>query len=636
LTFSVFRLSAQTVFGISNNNLIRFDAATPSVILSSTTITGIAAGMEISGLDCRPATGQLYALGYEASSGMARLYVLNTTTAEATAIGNASVQLEANMGKVSMDFNPTVDRIRVVGSNNSNFRMHPVTGAVVATDGDLAFATADPNAAQNPSIGAITYTNSYIGASSTTLINFDDSLNVFCTQIPPNNGTLNTIGSIGVSVDLSEPQSDFDIFFDSATNANMGLFSTNLSAASSTSVLLSVNLTTGLATSIGTIGLTGQLVSDIAVAISAPSSGAVTGQLAYALNGANSLISFDTDSPGNVRTQVGISGLTMGQTLVGLDFRPKTGQLVALGYNATNSECQLYTVNPATGVATAISPTPFTLSLGNGTTVGFDFNPTVDRIRVVASNNANVRLNPITGELAATDLSLAFAVGDANATANAAIGAAAYTNSFNGATSTTLYVYDDSLNVLCTQVPPNNGTLNTLGSSSLVQNLTDPTSDMDIYYDFGTASNLAFATANPTGGIADFLYQINLSTGQFSLIGKVGLGIAVRDLAILIDSIIPTVSAFAPTKMDHSLLLSPNPTNGEVMMQLDLQQQGMVECYLTDMMGRTTMLLAPTQAPAGRFETRFNLSEKPAGLYMVQLYLDGQLRGRSKVIRQAY
>ena len=67
-----------------------------------------------------------------------------------------------------------------------------------------------------------------------------------------------------------------------------------------------------------------------------------------------------------------------------------------------------------TGAATAVNATPIALALGTGK-IGFDFNPTVDRIRVTSSNRANFRLNPVDGSIAATDTQLAYATTDANA-----------------------------------------------------------------------------------------------------------------------------------------------------------------------------------------------------------------------------
>ena len=109
----------------------------------------------------------------------------------------------------------------------------------------------------------------------------------------------------------------------------------------------------------------------------------MTGNLAYALAGTN-LLSFDTALPGTIRTSVGITGVDATQTLVGLDMRPATNTLYALGYNATAQTYTLYALNALTGVAAPVNATPIALALGTGK-IGFDFNPTVDRIRVMSS-----------------------------------------------------------------------------------------------------------------------------------------------------------------------------------------------------------------------------------------------------------
>ena len=162
-------LHAQTIFALSGNNLVSFNALTPAMVLSSTAISGLEANYIIAGMDFRPATGALYILGYRQTTGEARLYTLNTSTGVATAIGAGPITLASDMVKVGFDFNPTVDRIRVTGSSNVNYRLHPVAGALVATDGNLAFALTDVNVGKNPAVGAVAYTNSYIVATSTTI-----------------------------------------------------------------------------------------------------------------------------------------------------------------------------------------------------------------------------------------------------------------------------------------------------------------------------------------------------------------------------------------------------------------------------------------------------------------------------------
>jgi len=130
-------------------------------------------------------------------------------------------------------------------------------------------------------------------------------------------------------------------------------------------------------------------------------------ELVTGLTVTNTLVTFDSATPGAVSAPVAITGLGAGEFLVAIDRRPATGQLYGLG-----SASHLYGINAVTGAATQVgSSGAFTLS---GTAFGFDFNPTVDRIRVTSTTTQNLRLNPNDGTLAATDSALAYAAGDPN------------------------------------------------------------------------------------------------------------------------------------------------------------------------------------------------------------------------------
>ena len=74
------------------------------------------------------------------------------------------------------------------------------TGAVTV-DGNLAFAAGDVNASTNPTVTAAAYTNAIAGATATQLFDIDAALDVLTLQNPPNNGTLTTIGKLGIDVD---------------------------------------------------------------------------------------------------------------------------------------------------------------------------------------------------------------------------------------------------------------------------------------------------------------------------------------------------------------------------------------------------------------------------------------------------
>ena len=84
-----------------------------------------------------------------------------------------------------------------------------------------------------------------------------------------------------------------------------------------------------------------------------------------------------------------VTGLTGDTALVGIDFRPATGALVGLG-----NQGGIYTIDPATGVATNRVQLSEALS---GTSFGVDFNPTVDRLRIVSDTGQNLRANLDTG-----------------------------------------------------------------------------------------------------------------------------------------------------------------------------------------------------------------------------------------------
>jgi hypothetical protein len=168
-------------------------------------------------------------------------------------------------------------------------------------------------------------------------------------------------------------------------------------------------------------------------------------------------------------------------------MRPLNGQLYALG--STN---RLYTINTSSGAATAVGTTPLALT---GSNFGFDFNPTVDRIRIVSETGVNLRVNPADG--------VAVVDGALNPGTPAVTGAA-YTNNFAGATSTVLYDIDSTTDQLFRQDPPNNGTLVAVGS--LGANVTAANG-----FDIGGTSGTAFAAL--TVGSAGYIYTINLTTG---------------------------------------------------------------------------------------------------------------------------
>lgn len=221
----------------------------------------------------------------------------------------------------------------------------------------------------------------------------------------------------------------------------------------------------------------------------------------------------DTRRPGRSSRSVPVTGLTGDTALVGIDYRPATGALVGLG-----DQGGIYIVDPATGVASNRQQLSETLS---GTSFGVDFNPTVDRLRVVSDTGQNLRVNVDTG-LAAVDLAL-------SAPGVAGVG---YTNNdADPNTATTLYDIDTVADQVSIQAPPNNGTLNPVGKLGVD---TNAVVGFDIFSDLrrGTTEDVT-AFASLTAGGYSGLYEINLFTGRASHRGN--FDVAVTDIAIPLD-----------------------------------------------------------------------------------------------------
>lgn len=258
------RANAELVFAItSGRNLITFDSATPGTIASSVSITGTQDLFEgINSIDFRPSNGVLYALG-NAPGGIYRLYTLNRTNGALTKVG---ADITGTIGGTfqGFDFNPVADLLRVVTDTDQNFRFNATTGALVGTDTALAYAAGDSGAGTNPNIVGSAYNNNVAGAATTTLFNIDSGRDVLVTQVPPNNGTLNTIGALGVNF---QNFVGFDI-----SGTSGAAFATTTDAGLSLTNFFSVNLTTGAATLVGQIG-NGLVINDFAVnAVPEPSS----------------------------------------------------------------------------------------------------------------------------------------------------------------------------------------------------------------------------------------------------------------------------------------------------------------------------------------------------------------------------
>lgn len=259
LGFPALSLHAQRAVALTGSGgaLLSFDLAAPGTALNTVAISGLVAGESLVGLDYRPLTRALVGV-----TNQSRLMTLNADTGVATPLSTLSVALVGTA--FGVDFNPVPDRLRVVSNTGQNLRINVDNGAVTV-DGTLAYAAGDANTGVTPQVAAAGYTNAVAGrvATGTTLYDIDFARDVLVRQDPPNNGTLVTIGALGVDFGAD---SDLDLF-----SPNLA-YAVNSSGAASS--LYRINLTTGAATLVGAFPA-GSLVSDLAIEAKEPAQGII-------------------------------------------------------------------------------------------------------------------------------------------------------------------------------------------------------------------------------------------------------------------------------------------------------------------------------------------------------------------------
>ena len=244
----------------------------------------------------------------------------------------------------------------------------------------------------------------------------------------------------------------------------------------------------------------------------------------YAIgDGGASLLRFSLESPGAVTRVASFNGADT--FLDAIDFRPANGQL----YGYRDATDTYFTVNLSSGALTSVTNNPVGATT-NTFNLGIDFNPMVDRLRVVTDSGQNIVYDPIT-RAATAATPLAYAVGDVNAALVPVVIDNAYTNTVAGALTTQQFVLDYDQNSLAT-LANNAGTLNTVGQIKLNGNVLDfdEFAGFDIFTSL-TGVNTAYAllTVNNTPG----LYTIDLATGNARSLGAVGSGFGqVYSLAI--------------------------------------------------------------------------------------------------------
>lgn len=228
------RAASPTLVALTEDgSLITFSADRPGEATTAK-VTGLSG--QLVGIDRRPADGRLYGVTTAGD-----VYRVDPATGAATLVSTLTTPFNGGT-RSGVDFNPKTDRLRLVGHDGQNLRVNVDNGAT-AMDRTLAYAREDPHFGEEPAIAATAYSNNVPGAETTDMFDLDSARGLLVRQDPPNDGILHTIGPLGVPV---PSRAGFDILTD-AGGKNRGL-------AAFDSRLYDIDLGTGAATALGTIG----------------------------------------------------------------------------------------------------------------------------------------------------------------------------------------------------------------------------------------------------------------------------------------------------------------------------------------------------------------------------------------------
>ncbi len=217
------------------------------------------------------------------------------------------------------------------------------------------------------------------------------------------------------------------------------------------------------------------------------------------------LICFNEKNPNRADNIGSVAGLVEDTNLIGIDFRPATGELYGLG-NAGG----VYTLDLNTAQAMLRSRLNMALS---GSSFGVDFNPVVDRLRIISDNGQNLRVNVDDGTTT-VDGTLVYPPDTA---ATGVVGAAYTNNDSDPNTATTLYDIDSILDQVTIQSPANSGQLVATGKLTVD---SEAIIGFDIYSTVrdGSTVDIRGLASLTTNGQAQ-LYRITLFTGKAMLSG---------------------------------------------------------------------------------------------------------------------
>jgi hypothetical protein len=245
----------------------------------------------------------------------------------------------------------------------------------------------------------------------------------------------------------------------------------------------------------------------------------------YGLNLDDNLFTFDalgSENPNVITSGVFVSGLQPNERMLAIEFRESDQTLFGLG-----STSRIYTIDPASGVATAING-PFSPAL-NGTSFGFAYDPVAEVLAVSSNTDRLFTVDPDSGLVASVSPLLHYAPGDPLAGLNPSpdLSGLAFGPVPGGGGSPVLYGIDNGMALVT--VDPATGTIQIAGSP--IFNPFNPVRLPHVGFDIHPTSGVGLLAGDSSQWD---LRAVNLVTGAAGFIGVQAFPENFRDIAIAV------------------------------------------------------------------------------------------------------
>lgn len=242
-------LRAETLTAVllgQNNDIVTFDSATPGTLGTPVPMVNLQPFESAQAADYLVASAELYvfsnAPNFSGGPSEYRLRLVDPTDGTSSVIG--PVHAFAGATNFGMEFLPGTGLARLTANNGMNFRLSTLDGSLT-NDPVLSFAPGDPGTGNSPNVTALAAAS--VGAGG-TLYGIENATDTLVTLDSDNSGVIRTVGSLGITV------GQFDaVCFDISQTSGAAYLAVGDNNAFTTT-LYSVNLNTGAATLVGTVG----------------------------------------------------------------------------------------------------------------------------------------------------------------------------------------------------------------------------------------------------------------------------------------------------------------------------------------------------------------------------------------------